>query len=116
MRDALLRYRVMANVVGVVLVVLVAVAMPLKYAGDEPALAEVVAPAHGFFYAVFAVVALLLGLQRGWSPLKVVGVMLAGTVPFLSFWVERRIAREAAVEEAAARGPVTPRRGSAPSS
>ena len=36
----------------------------------------------------------LLGFKVGWSLPKMVGVMLAGCVPFLSFWVERKVARE----------------------
>ena len=34
----------------------------------------------------------LLGFRVGWSLPKIVGVMLAGCVPFLSFWVERKVA------------------------
>jgi integral membrane protein len=35
-----------------------------------------------------------LGFKVGWTLPRMVGVMLAGCVPFLSFWVERRVARE----------------------
>ena len=45
----------------------------------------------------------LLGFKVGWSLTKMVLVMLAGCVPFLSFWVERKIAGEVEVGLAGAR-------------
>lgn len=91
----LLRFRVMANVVGVMLLMLVA-AMVVKYGFDEPRAVEIVSPIHGFVYFVYLVVALVLGRRAHWPPLRILGVLLAGTVPFLSFVIERRITRELA--------------------
>ena len=45
----------------------------------------------------------LLGFELRWGMGKMVGVMLAGCVPFLSFWVERRVAGQVESELAAAR-------------
>ena len=53
MRGALLRYRVVANVVGVVLVVFIVIAVPLRYLGGEPRLSESISPVHGFCYVVY---------------------------------------------------------------
>lgn len=98
MRDPLLRYRVMANVVGTVLLVLVFVAVPLRYAGGHPALSKTVSPIHGALYMVLVVCVILLGRARRWPLRRVVLVALGGTVPVLSFLVERRVtAREALV-------------------
>jgi len=55
MHAALTRYRVIAYIVGVVLVVLVVIGMPLKYAADQPLIVETVGPAHGFLYMVYLV-------------------------------------------------------------
>jgi integral membrane protein len=90
-RSALTRYRVMAYVVGVGLLVLVLVAMPLKYLADEPVLVETVGPVHGFLYMVYLVTVLDLAPRCRWSAKRAVLVMLAGTIPFLSFVAERRV-------------------------
>lgn len=90
MTQALTRYRVMAWVVGCWLLLLVLVAMPLKYGFDSPGMVKVVGPVHGFLYMAYLVVTLDLARRFHWSPVRTVGVMLAGTVPFLSFVVERR--------------------------
>jgi integral membrane protein len=91
---ALLRFRVLAYVVGVVLIVLMLVAVPLRYLADRPHLSETISPVHGFLYLVYLCVTVDIARRRGWSLLRTVGVMLAGTVPFLSFFVERRVTRD----------------------
>jgi integral membrane protein len=91
---ALLRYRVIANVVGVVLVVFLLVAVPMRYVGGEPRLSETISPIHGFLYLVYLGVTVDLARRAGWSALRTLGVMLAGTVPFVSFVVERRTTRD----------------------
>ena len=90
----LLRFRVMAYVVGCVLVVLMLVAMPLKYLAGEPRLVELVSPVHGFLYVVYLVTAVALARRARWTVWRTLGVMLAGTVPFVSFLVERRVTRD----------------------
>lgn len=88
---ALARYRVMAYVVGVMLLILVFVAVPLRYFFDTPEVSAVVSPLHGFLYAVYLLAVLSLGTRSQWTFMRTVLVMLGGTVPFLSFWLERRV-------------------------
>jgi integral membrane protein len=90
---ALARYRVLAYVVGVGLVVLVCVGVPLKYLAGIPAVVEVVGPLHGFLYLVYLLSVGDLSIRARWSPVRTILVMLAGTVPFLSFVAERATTR-----------------------
>ena len=101
MSGALQRYRVMANVVGVVLVVFLLVAVPLRYLGGEPRLSQTISPIHGFLYVVYLGVTVDLSRRAGWSVVRTLLVALAGTVPFLSFYVERRMTRDVRVHAAA---------------
>ncbi|WP_147061995.1 DUF3817 domain-containing protein [Knoellia locipacati] len=95
-RKALTFFKVMAFVVGIGLLVLV-VEMVLEYGtsmkGAQNPLHWWPQP-HGFIYMVYLVATANLGFKVGWSLPRMVGVMLAGCVPFLSFWVERQVARE----------------------
>ena len=93
MRAALSRYRAIAYVVGVVLILLVVIGMPMKYLGDRPVVVETVGPAHGFLYMVYLVATFDLGRRARWPLGRMVLVMLAGTVPFVSFVAERRVTR-----------------------
>ena len=92
MRAAVLRYRVMAYVTGVVLMVLVFVGIPLQVAG-YPAVANDVGVVHGILYIIYLVFAWLLarGLRLGVKPTVI--MLLAGTVPIMTFIVERWVTR-----------------------
>ena len=92
-QGALTRYRVMAYVVGVMLLLLVAVAMPIKYIGHEDGPVAVIGTAHGFLYAISLLAAFDLALRARWTALGTVLVLLAGTIPFFSFVAERKVTR-----------------------
>lgn len=103
-QKALLFYRVMAWVVGVLLVALMLVAMPLKYLGGVPGPVTYIGIAHGWLYPVLLIAAYNLYRRSGWAWQWLLAIALAGTVPFLSFVAEhfatrdvrRRLARVAA--------------------
>ncbi|MFD2080403.1 integral membrane protein [Actinopolymorpha cephalotaxi] len=94
-------YRVMSYVTGVVLLALVLVAMPLKYFADTPGPTMVVGQLHGFLYMAYVVVVLLLGFSLRWRPVRMLLVMLAGTIPFAAFFAERRIVADVRREQGA---------------
>ena len=98
MKAALLRYQVMATIVGVLLVVLVLIGVPLKYltteGSDLQQLGEWITTylgiAHGWLYMIFLVVAFLLSRKASWSLPFTLTTLACGTIPVLSFWAERR--------------------------
>ena len=100
-RGNLLRYRVMAFVTGVVLLA-GTIALILKYAADVhlPGYA-VVWVAHGWLYVIYLIVTVILGLRLRWPLPRYVLVMLAGTIPTMSFVAEHFVTRQA---RAAAQG------------
>ena len=87
-RAALIRYRVMAYTVGVLLILLMLVAVPLKYIGHDDRWVTWFGVPHGWLYMLLILSAIDLGRRVKWSILGVIGIALAGTVPFLSFVAE----------------------------
>ena len=67
MRGTVLRYRVMAYITGVVLVILCFVGIPLQIAG-HPALVNVVGTVHGILYMIYLVTAALLAWKLRLRP------------------------------------------------
>ncbi|MFI0407545.1 DUF3817 domain-containing protein [Actinomadura sp. 3N508] len=101
MEGAVTRYRILALVVGTLLVLLT-IGMVLKYGPpDEPGLAGVVAPVHGFLYMVYLLAAYDLWRRAGWPLGKMVLIVLGGIVPLMTFYVERRIVQDARALRAA---------------
>jgi integral membrane protein len=86
---ALSRYRVMAWIVGVLLVALVLVAVPVKHFGGIDGPVTVLGTLHGWLYFIFFLTACDLALRARWTLRDTVLTVLAGTVPLLSFYAER---------------------------
>jgi len=99
-RATLIRYWVMAYVVGVGLLVLVLVGVPLQYAAAKPAVVQVVGPIHGFLYIVYLVTVADLAHRFRLGLGQVIALVAAGFVPFLAFvaerWMTRRVAAQGA--------------------
>lgn len=91
-RRALLRYRIMAFVVGTGLLLL-CVAMVFKYvpAINNPQPVAVVGTLHGFLFMIYVLTTFDLGFRLRWNLIPMLGVALAGTIPFVSFYAEHRV-------------------------
>lgn len=115
-RGALLRYRVMAYVVGVMLLLLVG-GMVLKYVFQVIESTSILAIGHGWLYMIYVLLALDLCFRMRWSFSRILFVVIAGTIPFLSFVAEHKVhgwvvsettAADAERAAAAAADPVAP--------
>ena len=91
-KSSLTRFKIMAFVVGVGLLILCA-ELVLHYGFDNDALLWW-SQVHGFLYLLYVITVADLGFRVKWSLPKMIGVMLAGVVPFFSFVMERKVARE----------------------
>ena len=88
---AVRRYRVMAYVTGVVLMFLCFVGIPLQIFAHDLVVVNYVGTTHGILYLIYLGAAYLMTRQVGMkvaSPQTVL-VLLAGTIPVLTFVVER---------------------------
>ena len=93
-RRALWRYRVIAWIVGVLLIVLFCVGIPLQFAAGHRGVDRIVGIAHGMvFYPLYLIATVDLGWRSRMRPLRLLLTLLAGTVPFVSFVAERETRR-----------------------
>lgn len=94
MDAAVLRYRVMAYVTGAVLIVLCFAGIPLQVAAGNDVIAKDVGTAHGILYMIYLVVSYLLARRLRLPIGPTLLVLLAGTIPVLTFAVERWLDRK----------------------
>lgn len=92
----LMAYRVMAFLTGVVLLA-GTIALILKYAAsvDFGAVYAILWVGHGWLYVIYVIVTGMLGLRLRWPPARYLLVMLAGTIPTMSFVAEHVVTRAA---------------------
>jgi integral membrane protein len=91
--SAFKRYRVAAFIVGWGLLILCA-AMVAKYAFGMGAAVAIWGPIHGALFVVYVIIAFDLAYKDRWSPLGTIWVLIAGTIPFVSFVAERQVQRK----------------------
>lgn len=87
MRGALIRYRIMAWIVGVGLI-LVFVGIPF------PTFEHIIGPIHGTLYIVYLIAGADLARRAHWTLGRMAMVVLAGFVPFVAFIVERKVTHQ----------------------
>ncbi|MCR1785383.1 DUF3817 domain-containing protein [Nocardioides carbamazepini] len=92
-------YRALALVVGVLLLV-GTVGSVLKYLLEDGTtlqqLGDDLTPIwliHGWIYIIYVVVAFLLTQKARWTIPQLLLMLVAGLIPGLIFWVERRVAQ-----------------------
>lgn len=97
---AFLRYRIMAWVTGVVLAVLTVWLIVgygfLDYANTEskPGLYSLLWMLHGWLYVVYLIVGVDLAFRVRYSVVRTVAILLAGTIPFASFFSEALVHKD----------------------
>ncbi len=95
-KSVLTRYRVMAYVTAVLLVLLTIGVIGKRVLGLDgfDGFVSVVGIAHGWLYVLYLVFAFDLGTKAKMPLGRLAWVLLAGTVPTAAFFVERKVTRE----------------------
>ena len=94
---ALTRFRLLAVLCGVNLLLLVFGYMPAKYifkALDENGWILFIPITHGYLYIVYILTVLQIGVQKRMKFLTIIALIAAGTLPVASFIAERRITKK----------------------
>ena len=89
--QALTRFRWISLAEGVSYLVLLGVAMPLKYAAGIPSAVRIVGMLHGVLFVAFVLLLAAAAKAERWSVKQIGVAMIASLVPFGAFWLERRL-------------------------
>ncbi|MFK7911929.1 MAG: DUF3817 domain-containing protein [Akkermansiaceae bacterium] len=99
------RLRVISIIEAISYLILLGVAMPLKYVWGEPLAVRIVGMAHGVLFCIFCVALLDAMLAQKWS-LKPpfwnrppIFIFIASLIPFAPFWVEKWLKKQQPVRE-----------------
>ncbi len=92
--SALKRFRLVALAEGVSYVVLVFIAMPLKYAAGIPSVVRAVGMMHGVLFVAFTAALLLAAVERRWSLARCAVAFASSLVPLGTFAFDRSLREE----------------------
>lgn len=86
------RLRLIALLEGISLIVLVFIAMPVKYLFNDPSWVKAVGPVHGVLFLLFVVNTISAAIELSWKFSETTWkVLLACVIPFGTFYVDRKI-------------------------
>ncbi len=83
--------RRIGQIEAVSFLLLLGVAMPLKYLAGQPLAVKIVGWAHGVLFVIFGLALLRVWITARWPFLRVVAVFIAALLPFGPFVVDRRM-------------------------
>lgn len=89
------RLRLFGFLEGVSLLVLVFIAVPVKYLFQNPELVKSMGPIHGALFLLFVFNALRVGVEQQWKFTETTWkVLVACLIPFGTFFIDYKILRK----------------------
>ncbi len=111
MKTPLSRLRITGNVEGVSYLLLLGVAMPLKYLAGLPVAVKISGWIHGVLFVGFGFALLEVWMVQKWEFRKVFAAFMASLIPSGTFFLDTRIRKEEqALKETSGPGVVVPSR------
>ncbi|GAB3900211.1 DUF3817 domain-containing protein [Larkinella knui] len=91
-RTPLGRLRLIAFLEGLSLLLLIGIAVPIKYTQGDPSLVKMLGPIHGLLFLFFVINTLSFGIGQKWKFRETTWkVLLASLVPFGTFYIDYKI-------------------------
>jgi integral membrane protein len=94
MHSTIKTFSTTALVEGISYIILLGIAMPLKYFLDMPLAVKYVGWAHGILFMAYMALLFICWIKYQWSFKRVVFYFIASLLPFVPFWVERDLRKE----------------------
>ena len=98
MKTPLSRLRVIGNLEGISYLLLLGVAMPLKYLAGLPMAVKVAGSIHGFLFVAFMVALANVWKTEKWSFKKLANAFILSFLPFGTFYLDKQIRQEEALQ------------------
>jgi integral membrane protein len=88
------RLRVIALLEGWSLLLLLFIAMPVKYLLGVPEATQAIGLIHGILFVIFIGATAIISIVHKWNLIRVFVVMASSVVPFGTFYIDRKILRK----------------------
>jgi integral membrane protein len=88
------RLRIIAFVEGLSFLILLFVAMPLKYIWQQPLAVRQFGSLHGLLFVLYILFVILCSIEYRWKFWKVGVLLLISVIPFGNFYADKHYLRE----------------------
>lgn len=94
LKTAIGRLRAIGMLEGLSFLILLGIAMPLKYMAGYPEAVKVVGSLHGLFFVLYLFAVAHVTFVHRWSILRVFGAFVASILPFGTFVLDAKLKKE----------------------
>ncbi|RLD22537.1 MAG: hypothetical protein DRI71_07370 [Bacteroidetes bacterium] len=85
------QFKIIAFLEGISFLVLLGIAMPLKYVFDMPSSTQVVGMAHGILFIAYVIMVIIIRKELNWNLKTTALALTASVLPFGPFVVDRKL-------------------------
>jgi integral membrane protein len=83
-------FRIVALLEGVSYILLLFIAVPIKYMQGNPEYVKLLGMPHGLLFVAYVVLAIVLGIELKWNMKTMFIVLIASILPFGTFYVDKK--------------------------
>jgi len=80
--------RLISYLEGISYILLLFIAVPIKYYANNPYLVKLLGMPHGLLFVAFVILSLLNSKKYNWSFIKTVIILISSIIPFGTFYVD----------------------------
>lgn len=83
--------RIIAILEGLSFLILLSIAMPLKYMFDKPEMVKIVGMAHGVLFIAYIILVIVVRELLKWNLKQTFLALIASILPFGTFYVDKKL-------------------------
>ena len=84
-------FRIIAFLEGLSYVLLLFIAVPIKYIYSDPSFVKMLGMPHGLLFMVYLALSFVLSSENQWIKNNFFGILIASVIPFGTFVVENKL-------------------------
>jgi integral membrane protein len=88
------KFRLIALLEGISFIILLFIAMPLKYLAGMPLAVKYIGWVHGALFVFYVILLVQVWIEHNWKFIKVLGAFIASLLPFGTFYLDKKLKEE----------------------
>ena len=81
-------FRVISYLEGISYILLLFIAVPIKYYANDPSFVKLLGMPHGLLFVAYVILSLVNSKKYNWSFIKTVVVLISSIIPLGTFYVD----------------------------
>ena len=81
-------FRIISYLEGISYILLLFIAVPIKYYGNDPSFVKLLGMPHGLLFVAYVILSLVSSKKYRWNSKKTLVVLISSVIPFGTFYVD----------------------------